>query len=157
MVTRILGLDRLRRKLREIPKQAQVEIAKAMEEGAEEIVAMARSLVAVDEGTLRDSIGWTWGEAPQGSIVLGRVKGRRGRSSSNMRITIFAGNREAFYARWREFGTAPHVNAGLYPGTQHPGTPARPFFFVAYRANRKRVRGRVSRAVGKAARKVAGK
>lgn len=31
-----------------------------------------------------------------------------------------------------EFGTEPHVNAGQFAGTQHPGTTAQPFLTPAY-------------------------
>lgn len=136
MATRIQGLDRLKRKLRRFPEAAREDIAKAMEQGAEEIVQLAKSLVPVDTGELRDSIGWTWGAAPAGSMTLGEVKG-----SGNLRITIFAGNSEAFYARWQEFGTR--------------NMPANPFFFVSYRALRRRVRGRITRSITKSAKRVA--
>lgn len=140
MATRVHGVDRLKRKLRTFPDAARIEIAKAMEKSAQEIVDFAKGLVPVDSGELRNSIGWTWGDAPQGSIVLGRVR-QRGRGAGNMSITIFAGNETAFYARWVEFGTQMQ--------------PAQPFFYPAYRAIRRRVRGRVTRAVNKAARSAA--
>lgn len=163
----ILGLARLNRKLKAIPQAVQAEIAKAMEESAQEVVNLAKSLVPVGSGgragskkvsrhgALRDSIGWTWGDAPKGSIVLGTVKQRRGRSANNMRITIFAGNDEAWYARFVEFGTRQHIAGGKFAGATIPNVSAQPFFYVSYRAVRKKVRGRVSRAVTKAAKRVA--
>lgn len=140
MATTIQGLDRLKKKLRAMPNLARQEIAKAMETSAQEVVDLARSLVPVASGDLRDSIGWTWGAAPKGSIALGTVR-NEGRGAGNMAITIFAGNDRAFYARWVEFGAR--------------GQPAQPFFFPAYRAIRKWVRSRVSRAITKAARAAA--
>ncbi|ODT82450.1 MAG: hypothetical protein ABS76_07465 [Pelagibacterium sp. SCN 64-44] len=154
MATKIQGLDRLKRKLTVLPDKAREAIAKAMEQGAEEVVALAKSLVPIDNGTLRDSIGWTWGDAPKGSMVLGTVR-QSGRGAGNMVITIFAGGRDAFYAAWVEFGTSPHTNEGLYAGSQHPGTPAQPYFYPSWRAVRKRVRGRVTRAINKSAKQVA--
>ena len=154
MATRVDGLERLRRKLRRLPDAARAEIAKAMEQSAAEIVALAKSLVPVDSGDLRDSIGWTWGDAPQGSITLGTVR-QSGSGAGNMVITVYAGNSEAFYARWVEFGTSPHTNEGMFAGSHNPGTPARPYFYPAYRALRRRVRGRVTRAVNRSAKKVA--
>jgi len=154
MATRVLGLDRLKRKLRAFPKAVEAEIARAMETSANEIVAMAKSLAPVDDGDLQMSIGWTWGDAPKGAIVLGKVKSA-GRGAGNLQITVFAGGGDAFYARFVEFGTAPHTNAGMFAGSKHPGTAAQPFFYPAYRALRRRARGRVTRSVNKAAKRIA--
>ncbi|MET3899674.1 HK97 gp10 family phage protein [Devosia sp. UYZn731] len=152
MATKVLGLDRLRKKLRRLPELARQEISLAMEKSAAEIVDLAKSLVAVDHGDLRESIGWTWGDAPKGSITLGQVKGP---ATGNLRITIYAGDDKAFYARWVEFGTSAHVNGGLYAGSDNPGTPARPFFFPSWRAGRKRAKARVTRAITKSAKRAA--
>lgn len=54
-------------------------------------------------------------------------------------VEVKAGNQKAFYARMVEFGTVK--------------TPAHPYFFPAYRALRKRIRSRISRAIGKAVRR----
>ena len=64
-MTKIQGLDRLNRKLAKLPAVAKQMIRQAMEAKANEIVAMMKNLVPVDDGTLRDSIGWTWGKAPK--------------------------------------------------------------------------------------------
>ncbi|WP_108398787.1 HK97-gp10 family putative phage morphogenesis protein [Devosia submarina] len=152
MATKILGLDRLKRKLKRFPQVVEAEIKAAMETSANEIVALAKSLAPADSGDLRNSIAWTYGDAPQGAIVLGKVKGRQSR---NLKITVYAGGPDAYYARFIEFGTAPHVNGGRFAGSHNPGTAAQSFFYPAYRANRKRAKGRVTRAVNKAAKKVA--
>jgi len=155
MTATIRGLKRLQRKLNKLPAAVKQRIREAMEQGADEIVAMAKSLAPVGNytggGSLRDSIGWTWGRAPKGAMTIGKVQSVGG----DLTITIYAGNSEAFYARWVEFGTAPHVNKGKFAGSQHPGTAAQPFFYVSFRANRRRVKGRVSRAITKAAKQVA--
>lgn len=134
-MAKITRVERLQRKLQALPRIARQEIEKAMEKSAAEMVTLARSLVPVDSGDLRQSIGWTWGEAPKGSIRLGTVGG------GAATITIFAGNSEAFYARWVEFGTQK--------------MRAQPYFFPAYRALRKRAKSRIRRAGTKAAKKVA--
>lgn len=160
----VQGLSSLQRKLSALPKAVKEQISKAMESGAEDIVNTARNLVPVDELTLYESIGWTWGNAPKGSIVLGRTARRPG---DGLRITIYAGNNEAFYARWVEFGTQAHNVAsggGTVAGKKslasggglgHPGARAQPFFFPAYRANRRRVRSKIARATNAAAKKFA--
>lgn len=160
----VKGLSRLQKKLAALPVAVKEDIAKAMEQGAQEIVEFAQRLVPTDELVLYESIGWTWGDPPRGSIVLGRSRRRPG---DGLRITIFAGNDEAFYARWVEFGTQPHNVArggGTVSGRRqlarggglgHPGARAQPFFFPAFRASRKRVRSRITRATNAAARKQA--
>ena len=140
MATRIQGVDRLKRKLRALPDAAREEIAKAMEQSANEIVALMKSLVPVDTGDAQMSISWTWGDAPKGSMVLGKVR-QGGKGAGNLVITIFAGGGEAFYARFLEFGTK--------------SMPARPFFYPSWRALRRRVRGRTTRAINKSAKRIA--
>lgn len=148
-MAKVQGLDSLRKKLQRFPSGVEQEIRAAMEIGANEIVTLAKSLTQSDR--VRESIGWAWGEAPGGTMAIGAVTGPEG----NLKITIYAGGDEAFMARWEEFGTAPHINGGRFAGTQHPGTAARPFFFVSYRANRRRARGRITRSVNKAAKRIA--
>ena len=150
---KIQNLDRLQRKLKALPDAVRKRIKQAMAEVANDIVNMAKGLVPTDSGDLRNSINWSWGDAPKGSISLASVAGLGG--AKDLTITIYAGNSEAFYARWVEFGTAPHVNGGIFEGTKHPGTSAKPFFFVSYRANRKRGKSKISRAITKAAKDVA--
>jgi len=162
---KILRLTALDRKLKRLPDAAREEMREAIGKAADEIVAMAKSLVpagsggragskkASAHGALRDSIGWTWGRPPRGSITLGKVAASQ--LATDLTATIFAGNNEAFYARWAEFGTAPHTVGGKFAGAKHPGTTAQPFFYPAYRANRKTA-GRLIRAgQRRAAKKVA--
>lgn len=125
-------LARLQRKLNAIPIAAKRAVESSMEKSAQEIVALARRLCPVDQGALRDSIGWTWGDAPEGTMVLASTKG------AVLRITVYAGSDEAFYARWVEFGTSTHV--------------PQPFFLPAYRLLKKRANSRTKRAVAKAVR-----
>lgn len=138
----IMGLARLEQKLRKLPAAALEEIRSAMAEQAEEVVAMMKRLVPVAEGggALRDSIGWTWGAAPKGSLAIAAVKGQG--LGGGLTITIYAGNKDAYYARWVEFGTQ---NAAAHP-----------YFFVSWRASRRGARRKTRTAVRKAARKVAG-
>lgn len=154
MATKVQGADALKRKMRAFPKKARQRIAIAMEQSAEEVVKLAKALAPVDDGDLQMSISWNWGNAPAGSMTLGTVR-QDGKGAGNMFITIYAGDDRAFYSRWVEFGTSPRVNGGRFAGTPHPGTPARPFFFPAYRALRKRIRSRTTRAIRNAARSVA--
>lgn len=150
---KVQGADQLKAKLQRFPKLAEAEIRKAMEASANELVTLAKSIVPVDDGDLQASIGWTWGAAPKGSVAIGKVSG--GTGGRNLVITIYAGNEKAFWARWVEFGTRPHINGGWAAGTQHPGTRATGFFYGSYRSLRKRMRSRTARAIRKAAKSAA--
>ncbi|QOF71472.1 HK97 gp10 family phage protein [Aminobacter sp. SR38] len=141
----VQGIAALNRKLTvTIPAKVEAATKKAMEKGADELVDMMKRLVSVSAdgshgkapGTLRDSIGWTWGDAPKGSFTI--MKSSGGREYSGLKITIYAGNKEAFYARWNEFGTMK--------------MSAQPFFFPSYRAMRKRIKSRITREMKKAIR-----
>lgn len=121
---------RLEERLKAIPIAVRQAVSRSLEKSAQEIVDLAKRLCPVDDGTLRDSIGWTWGDAPEGSIVLAATKG------AALRITIFAGDDDAFYARWVEFGTANNLPHG--------------FFLPAYRSLKKRTSSRTKRDISKA-------
>lgn len=109
----------------------EAEIAKS----AEEIVREMRAVAPKDTGAVALSIGWTWGAAPKGTVAVAQSRAAR---ADGLVATVFAGGGDQFYARFLEFGTIRMV--------------ARPFFFPVYRANRRRVLGRINRAVRKAAR-----
>lgn len=121
-----------RRLLKTVPATVRAAVRDAMAKSADEIVATARGLVPVESGALRDSIGWTFGTAPKGALTLASASS----SAGDIVLTIYAGNDQAFYARWVEFGTQAAV--------------PHPFFFVSYRLNKKRAKSRVSRAVNQA-------
>lgn len=150
-MAKIFGLDRLNRKLKKLPDAAVVEIRKAMELGANEIVAMMKNLAPVDDGDLKDSIGWTWGKKPKYAQTVAQIKSTGG----ELVLTIYVGNSKVRYAHLVEFGSAPHINGGLFAGTQHPGTKAQSFFFVSWRAMRRRTKSRITRAITKSAKAVA--
>lgn len=150
------GADRLRRRLTQVmPEKVRLAVRAALEQGAEEIVQTMRNFVHVDSGALRASIGWTWGQPPVGSFEVDSLKS----AFQGERIRIYAGSKDAFYARWEEFGTSPGFSGDKAVnskgrvrrvGRSHPGTRAHPFFYPAYRLHKKRVKSRVARALRKA-------
>jgi HK97 gp10 family phage protein len=129
----VQGLADFQRRWGAIPERVAMEVRNAMEEIAEEIVAQMYQVAPHVSGDLAGSIGWTWGDAPKGSFTLGKVAGNE---YATMRITIYAGGGKAFYARFQEFGTVK--------------MPANPFFFPVWRAKRKSVKNRITRAMNKA-------
>ena len=131
---------RLRARLAKIPDIAREAAASAMEECAAEIVAEMKLLAPVDSGDLRDSIGWTWGDIPAGSFMIDEIRSGKnaGDQYATLRIKIYAGNKDAFYARFIEFGT-------------RTGVKAQPFFFAAYKkwGGKAKFRARVRAAIRK--------
>ncbi len=143
---KIQNLERFKRKLKRLPEVARAEIRAGLEKSAAEIVNLMQRMVPVDEGNLRRSIGWTWGAPPEGATAFATAVGEAG-----LAITIYAGDLTTIVtnARGVEFQNALIQEFGT------GAMAANPFFRPAWRINRKRAQGRISRALGKAARKVA--
>jgi len=130
----VLGMARLRRQLTvDIPKSVRKAARDALALGASELVDEMRRLVPVDKGDLRDSIGWTFGSAPAGSLVLDTMGGGK-----DLKVTVYAGGRDAFYAWFQEFGTK-----NMSPN---------PYFFPSYRKLKRRIKSRITRNINKAIR-----
>lgn len=143
---KILNLARFKRKLKRLPVIAREEMRRGLELSANEIVDLMQRMVPEKEGKLKASIGWTWGAPPDGATVFTQAA-----AGAGLVITVYAGDRNTIVTNSRgvefqnaflqEFGTAK--------------MRANPFFRPAWRLNRRRVRSRISRSIGKAARRVA--
>lgn len=120
--------DRLFQQLKATVPEIDENLRKALAEGGDEMVDKAQRLAPNDTGELDLSIEWYWSKKTQET------------DAKSPAIVISAGStdtsNDAFYARWVEFGT---VN-----------TPRQPFFFPSYRLLRRKIRGRMSRAMTKA-------
>lgn len=141
--------DRLFQKLRQVAPAAGAELTIANGEAAAQMVGHARAFAPVDKGDLRDSIVAT----PPGDTPPDHSQGVRTVPEGSWMVT--AGNEKVRYPHFPEYGTAPHVNAGQFPGTQNPGIPRQPYFWPAYRIIRKGMRSRAAAAIRKAINKVA--
>ncbi|MUZ65332.1 HK97-gp10 family putative phage morphogenesis protein [Agrobacterium vitis] len=148
---KIRNLDRLKRRIRSMPSATKTEIRAALDDGSSEMVDLAKSFVPEKTGALARSIDKTWGEyKPENANVRGVSSGGGGHELS---VVIHAGDAEAYYASWVEFGTAPHTNGGKFKGTMNPGAKANPYFFPAYRLLKKRMKSKLSRAMRRAIKK----
>lgn len=134
---------RVAAKLKQIPDVAVEAARKAMEDGAEEIVnAMRAAAPKGASGDLIASIGWTWGELPPGTFMIDEIRSgkNQGQQFATMRLKIYAGSKDAFYARFVEFGTVK--------------MPARPFFYPTWKRMRTQfrrdIRNRVRAAIREA-------
>ena len=130
----VKGLTEFNRRWSAIPVNVRKAARETLEQNAEELVSEMKRVapkgVSLD---LVNSIGWTWGDAPEGSMVIGTVGGK---DYSTLRITIYAGGGDAFYAIFQEFGTKD--------------MPANPFFYPVWRTRKRRVKSRLTRNINKA-------
>lgn len=165
-MAKVTGLRSLEAKLKRIPKAARSAIKQALAEGADDMVSTMKSLAPVSSsgshgwqpGMLRESVVATFGDGSVPKYAAFRTRrGRRAIKSNDpdLSVTISAGNTDVRYAHLVEFGTKPHPNKGKFAGTMHPGTPPQPFFFPGYRAHKKSVKARITRAINRSAKKVA--
>lgn len=145
----MIGAKRLDRQLAAIPREIRLKVRGALAKGAEEVVAMQRRLAP---DWLADKIGWSFGDAPRGALVLGSF----GEGGADLRVTIFVRD---YRAAWFEFGTGERYRntrararaAGKAPGYSGRIT-AQPYFYPGYRMMRARVKNRISRVMKKAIR-----
>jgi HK97 gp10 family phage protein len=162
MATKMQGREALVRKLKALSPATRSAIKQAIAQGADELVALQKRLAPVSAsgshgnapGALRDSIVQTWGgqAGPKYASLRG---GSPVEGDPDLSVLITAGNSAVRYAHLVEFGTAPHTNGGKFAGTQNPGTSAHPFFYSPYRALKRRIKSRITRATTKAAKAVA--
>lgn len=154
-MAKIRNREKLLKKMAAIPAAVRSAIKQALAEGADQITDEMRRLAPAQSGDLRRSIGSTFGHYVADNANVRGVTSTAKGADPDLTVTIHAGDERAYYAAFVEFGTAPHLNGGLYSGTKHPGSKATPFFFPAYRANKRRVKARISRATRKAVKEVA--
>lgn len=169
------GLERLERRLKVIPAAVLEAVSAEVAGAADQVVGQLKAAYA-DDPKLQASAGWSWGEVTGGgSGALGRAKkarteaqriqSRRSQAlgAAGLRLTIHAGDAQAFWARWREFGTRPHVIRPKSPEGElvfasrgrkvvakevmHPGARARPTFFPIVRGLRRKARSQVAKGM----------
>lgn len=151
----------LNRQMYILQRQGDLAMNAAVDKAANLVVARMKALVPKKTGNLADSIVKSRGAVPRYASLRGGMK----RTAGPGTVFITAGDSAARYAHLVEFDTKPHViaprgrkvyRAGwllgrkqtslaingnvLAPGraVKHPGTRAKPFFFVAFRAEKRR-------------------
>ena len=137
--------DKLFAKLRRTVPAVEEALETANRKSADEMVALAKRFVPVKTGRLRDSIQAT----PPGQVPPAFAQGLDGPVPPGA-FMVTAGDSSARYPHVVEFGAPPHTAGGLFEGAQHPGAPAQPYFFPAFRITRRKHKGRVTRAISKA-------
>lgn len=134
-MAKVHGVKDMQAKWSAVPRSVEINVRAVLEEIADELVQQMFSQAPQDTGDLAGAIGWTWGDVPTGSVAVGNVAMSE---DANPKITVYAGDADTFYARFVEFGTQK--------------MPAQPFFFPVWRANRRRVRSKITKSLKKAIR-----
>lgn len=146
--TRVRGREALKRRLRALPAVVLLDVRDGLAAAAKDVTDMQKRLAPVRDGDLRDSIQFNFGDQKR----VRYSQGSRGVKDA-LTVRITAGNSRVRYAHLVEFGAAPHIAGGLFKGAQHPGAPAQPFFYPAYRSRKKAAASRIKRVMRKSAKK----
>lgn len=146
--------ERMLAKLARIQGAPRAKMREALGQNASELVASQKKYAPKDSGALAASIGYTFGSyAPDNANVRGM--GNAGAGDPDLSLVVHAGDAKAWYARIVEFGTMNSRLVRNYFGRRGVEVdvgqmPAQPFFFPPYRLLKRRMKGRVTRAVKKA-------
>jgi HK97 gp10 family phage protein len=132
----VQGIDRFKAKLAAIPESVRDAMSDALAGGAADLVAMQRRLAPKDTGELASSIRWNWadGTANADGLKAGRAEQIAAKGETNLAINVTTGTgmKIPMVAVWQEYGTR--------------NQPAQPFFYVSYRAMKKKIAARVAAA-----------
>lgn len=178
----LTGFKELERALSQIEKQStQKAVARrALKKGGEPIAAKMRSLAPRDDGQLQENIAVstkvknevgaaaysarmreTGGTDKAGAVSAMRDARRAAKGTAPPVFMYVGATVKAPHAHLVEFGTAPHINAGLFAGSEHPGTAPQPFARPAWDAEKNATIERIAKELGneimKAARRAANK
>ena len=126
--------ERRAKRLAAIPPAVKAAVQPALIKSGDELVARMQALAPVRTGALTASIEAT---APgQATPAYSQPGGSRVAKENEVLVT--AGNAEVRYPHLVEYGTSH--------------SPAKPFFWPAYRLTKQRIKNRLKRAVSKAVR-----
>lgn len=127
------------RKMRDMDALVHERLTKAVERWAGRLVAEMNAMLVISWPALagKVEIEWTWGDAPAGSISIG--KAGKGGSYETLAVTVYARARSGsgISAAWFEFGT--NQRRQKKTGRATGRVTANPFFFPVFRANRARI------------------
>lgn len=158
------GFKELDEALKDLTQSAGKGVMRrALKKAAEPLVELARSGVPVDKGKLAASMAVSTKLAKR-QAGMHRKMFRNDKAAVEMFVGPSydrgAGGRHGHLV---EFGTAPHINKGMFPGTQHPGTAPQPFMRPAWDQDKmatmdrlgKEMWAEIEKAAARAARKAA--
>jgi HK97 gp10 family phage protein len=126
--------DRFARRLAAIPSNVKAAVAPALIKSGDELVRTMQSFAPEKTGKLKASLVST----PPGQATPPYSQPGGSRVAGENEVLVTAGDREVRYAHLVEYGTKE--------------AHAQPYFWPAYRLNKKRIQTRIKRAIGKAVR-----
>jgi len=142
---KVLGREKLMRRLKIFVPDAEKEMTEAKELSMAEVASKIAARAPYDTGEYYDSL--------ESGLVKDNPQARKRpgyrKSKDEEAVGIFG----KWYWRLIEFGTAPHVNGGMFAGSEHPGSQAKPHVFPTWRANRNNVKKKVRQGLNKAVKK----
>lgn len=145
-----VDISRFRERIRAIPAKVRVEIEEQMEKELDKLVAEMQS-----KAHPAVKIRWTFGDVPVGGV---KIKSLGSTTYGAISATIYAygeanGKRFPNLANWFEHGISDRYNtSGAYRGFVR----AQPAIFPTYRANKRRVKGNLTRALNRGIKKARG-
>ena len=159
------GFAELEAELQRLSKSAgKAALRRALKKAGEPMVEIARGNVPVDKGNLAASMAIST-KLDKRQRGQHRKMFRNDKASVEMFIgpsyNLGAGGRHGHLV---EFGTKPHVNAGLFAGSMHPGTAPQPFMRTAWDGDKMAMLDRlkvdlwaeIQKAIARAERRAAG-
>lgn len=151
MTFRLEGMEDLEQALAEVAKQStRVAITRrALRKAAAPMLEKAKRYAPIDTGKLEASIKISTrakgevgraayaqtmqsGGTRQEAVAAMRTARRNFKAENPPAILYLGPAQNAWHAHFIEFGTRPHTNAGMYAGSQHPGTAPDPFMRPAF-------------------------
>lgn len=131
--------------LSSLPANVKAQIRPTIEKNAKKINNLQKQLVPVDTGALRLNISYSMGASPVLSSSASFSSSGKQKGDPDLSAFIYAGTEDksarGWYARFIEFGTAPHDG--------HPGTSPQPFFYPAIRLLKRDIKRSIQRAFNK--------
>lgn len=144
---KIEGKDKFLAQLASLPRVLREEVRQSLDVSGSETTDIMKRMAPRKEGDLIDSIGYSFDAPPPGAGIVSQA--RSAKTETGLAVVMYAGDESTIVtnkqgvrfqnARLQEFGTKK--------------MPRNPFFFPAFRLNKKRVKGRMSRALRKGAQK----
>jgi hypothetical protein len=146
---KIKGKEKFLGQIAALPAAMKEEIIKALTVSAEETNDLQKRFAPVDQGKLKNSIGFVVGdEAPEGAAITSAPAG----GATDLTVTMYAGNETTLVRNKRG---VQFQNALLQEfGVKRKGRIVKnPFFFPGFRLGKKRAKNRLRRAVTNGAKK----
>lgn len=137
LMAKLSRRDKAVMKLAALPKSVRAAVAAETERQVRDLAGLIKRrapVAQIDGGELKASVTVHQGGAPGTN---------KAKADPELTFDIVAGGKDAFYARWQEFGNVHHG--------------AQPFFYPSYRQRKTAIKRSISRAVNKAAKAVAAK